>query len=390
AQPASHRDQSRKTLITGGPKLGLRAKLLDEENQSFEKFYHNGIAERAGDDPLGPTDESGRYLTDIRLTHEEIKELYRDPNVRGSKAYANLIQTALTSGRVGKVEALHSELSAAQHVRHWMPEFTPGDQDGVSIEVLSPLVERDSTGKGRLRWFGPKTDGVGRDIGKTKNGHSVIIRVAYRGFSLLLGGDLNRPAEAFLLRSYSGVDPDKPLADAVPAASKRFRSDVLKSCHHGGADVTDEFLEAVNPSAFVVSSGDDENYVHPRPDLLGRLGRFGRGKAPLILCTELLRSTRESEDRRLLTKLRRLSSKIEDPGTLEKERAEYRKARGEVENQLAKRNVEVYGAINLRTDGRRLAVAFRMERNRGKDRWHIYWFRHDEARGFIAELDDAG
>ncbi|WP_208758270.1 hypothetical protein, partial [Rhizobium glycinendophyticum] len=25
AQPASHRDQSRKTLITGGPKLGLRA-----------------------------------------------------------------------------------------------------------------------------------------------------------------------------------------------------------------------------------------------------------------------------------------------------------------------------------------------------------------------------
>ena len=30
----------------------------------------------------------------------------------------------------------------------------------------------------------------------------------------------------------------------------------------GSSDVTDEFLEAVNPAAFVISSGDEEGHVH--------------------------------------------------------------------------------------------------------------------------------
>jgi len=45
--------------------------------------------------------------------------------------------------------------------------------------------------------------------------------------------------------------------------------DLLKSCHHGASDVTDEFLNATRQAAFVVASGDEEGYVHPRPDLLG-------------------------------------------------------------------------------------------------------------------------
>ena len=65
---------------------------------------------------------------------------------------------------------------------------------------------------------------------------------------------------------------------------------MMKCCHHGSADVTEEFLEATEPAAYVVSSGDEESHVHPRPDLLGLLGKKGRGIRPLVLCTEILRS----------------------------------------------------------------------------------------------------
>jgi hypothetical protein len=122
--------------------------------------------------------------------------------------------------------------------------------------------------------------------------------------------------------------------------------------------------------------------------LLGRLGRHGRGEAPLILCTEILRSTRETEDKKLLRRLQALDALIEIPNTPESDKKPLRTERAALQSKLAKRNVEIYGAITLRTDGKHLAIAFRMERERkGKSpkRWQIYWFSHDEQRGFVSE-----
>ena len=87
----------------------------------------------------------------------------------------------------------------------------------------------------------------------------------------------------------------------------------MKCCHHGAADVTDEFIRAVNPLAYVVSSGDEESHAHPRPDLLGRLGKLGRGDAPLILCTEILRSTREKGREEDFKSSEPLDDQIDDP-----------------------------------------------------------------------------
>ena len=148
----------------------------------------------------------------------------------------------------------------------------------------------------------------------------------------------------------------------------------------------------MEPFAFVVSSGDSESHVHPRPDLLGRLGRHGRGDAPLILCTEILRSSREMEDETLLKRLQRLDSLIEDSNTSAENRKSHREDRARVQKELAKRNVEVYGAITVRTDGKNLVVAFRMERERSgrsPKRWQTYWYRHNEARGFVPVANEA-
>ncbi len=356
--------------------------LIDEPRVHFESFYHNGLAERVGPELLGPSDPTGRYLTSVMITDNDIRTLYKDDAVRGRKKYPKLIYSALTNGRVDKVEMLGSERSDGMQNRHWMPSLGPGDHPDFAIEVLGPLVERDENGAARLRWFGDKIGSTSQDTGKTKNGHSVILRLSYRGFTLVLGGDLNKPAEDFLLRSYSGIADDQPLADAVKDATTRWRSDVLKCCHHGATDVTDEFLAAVHPSAFVVSSGDQESYVHPRPDLLGRLGRAGRGRAPLILCTEILRSTRESESKNLLSTINAQSAIIEKPGSPVEKIKEAKTKRDAALKTLAKRNVEVYGAINVRTDGRELAIAF-LKESGVLQRWQIYWYKHDEREGFI-------
>jgi beta-lactamase superfamily II metal-dependent hydrolase len=361
-------------------------KFMDEELFSFDRLYHNGLVERDNSDVLGPSDDDGRYLTGVVGTDAEIRALYGDATVRGRKLYPKLIHTALTSGRVNKVEMLSTRHGTVVDGRSWVPGFSPSDPSELTIEILGPVVEPDDQGRARLRWFGKAVGAGDKDVAKTKNGHSVLLRLCYRNFSLLFGGDLNRPAEDFLLRHYGRLSQEAPLREGIAQARTRLRSDVMKSCHHGSADVTDEFLQAVDPFAFVVSSGDEESHVHPRPDLLGRLGRHGRGNAPLLLCTEILRSSREHEDEKQLKRLQRLDALIEDPATSDQDRKAHRQERLAIQKTLARRNVEVYGALTLRTDGRHLVIAFRMEKERAgpsPKRWQTYWFRHDEGRGFV-------
>ena len=153
----------------------------------------------------------------------------------------------------------------------------------------------------------------------------------------------------------------------VGKVAQRFRSDVMKVCHHGSEKVTDAFLEAVNPACFIISSGDEEGHVHPRPDLLGRLGRAGRGTSPVLLSTELQRSTREKADRELIDKVEREVERLAaapSPALAASIRASL--------GTLAKTNVDVYGAIYLKTDGDRLITAFKIEEQSETDRWFYY------------------
>ena len=148
------------------------------------------------------------------------------------------------------------------------------------------------------------------------------------------------------------------------------------------------FLEATAPAAYVVSSGDEESHVHPRPDLLGLLGKKGRGKRPLVLCTEILRSTREKENQDLRKKLDKLVQQIADEDDAETKKA-LELERSEILDDVFKRNVGVYGAINLRTDGRTAVIAFRREKPRGVNRWFYYELKKDINGIFQVENEHA-
>jgi competence protein ComEC len=90
-----------------------------------------------------------------------------------------------------------------------------------------------------------------------KNDDSLVFRVAFGQRSFLLPGDAEKMAEHNIL------------AESDP---QLLRSDVLKIGHHGSKNsTTPDFLGAVEPRLAVISSGEENPYGHPSPQLLDRL-----------------------------------------------------------------------------------------------------------------------
>ncbi len=346
------------------------APLFTSGQFTFDTVYHNGIVERAGSDSLGPTKTIGgiKYLLDPIADPADLKVRLSNPGFIGTKQYPKMLERALGSGSV-------TQFRGIQAADGFIPGFE--DDKALSLQVLGPCTETVE-GKTALRWFG--------DVGKTKNGHSVVLKLKYRDVKVMLGGDLNIPAEEHILKWHTNLaipaSAEGPETDALLAAARTvFQVDIAKACHHGSADFTSLYLRAVNPAATVISSGDDEPHAHPRPDALGAFGKFSRGDRPLIFSTELARSSNENirDPRALRQEIRDLFDRreaLEDPD----KRASVDAA---IDKTLAKleRSVAVYGLINLRTDGHKAILAQKLERPRAQtsQEWDVHQLEPDSS-----------
>ncbi len=322
---------------------------------AIDRIYHNGIVEASGSDSgsLGTIIEAGgrKYVTDLCDTPEDYE--------KRAESLKEIKKNGLYINTLNKVDAPKQSLREGS-----APIY---DNCGLKIEVLGPVAEKID-GKDALPYFG--------SIGETKNGHSVILKLTMGKLRLLLGGDLNTKSEYYLLQHYSGIDvkgivaelEKKKLTDerrkeleaelekAIVKARPFLEVDIAKSCHHGSADFSTEFLRAVNPVATIISSGDDEPYAHPRPDTLGTIGKHSRGKRSLIFSTELARSGKEFVE---LAKLKDSEKKLE-------------------------RVVTVYGMINVRADGEKAIIAQKLEKVVGKTNWDIHKLEwNDEKQEFV-------
>lgn len=350
--------------------------LFKIERLSFKRFYTNGLVERAGGSNLGATQKVGRttYQIDLAKDTAELDAIIGVPELRGRKKYANM----LFDGRAKFGE--HQMLALKPNGEgQYLPDFQPFDwikTPGLRIDVLGPILEPVGGGFGLRR--------LGSNDGVTKNGHSVVLKLVYKNVRILLGGDLNIPSEDLLLEKHTGLT-NPPMSGAaedelIRAARNVFECDVAKSCHHGSADVSEVFLRSVNAAATVISSGDNEPHAHPRSDTLGVIGKSSRGRRPLIFCTELARSSKEKfdlSDKRIdeLVDLRRELAK------LEKTDADWKAMNEkviELERQLG-RAVATYGAIQLRTDGERVVLAYKVEQSSAARGWDIYQLEPDAS-----------
>ncbi|MFC2662195.1 MAG: DNA internalization-related competence protein ComEC/Rec2, partial [Eubacterium sp.] len=95
-----------------------------------------------------------------------------------------------------------------------------------------------------------------------ENLNSLIFKVHTGGMTVLVTGDLGETGEQGLLEMYRGTDT--------------LHCDVLKVGHHGSRySSTEEFIDAVSPSAAVIGVGEKNSYGHPCSEVLERFQRRG-------------------------------------------------------------------------------------------------------------------
>ncbi|MDP2373172.1 MAG: MBL fold metallo-hydrolase [Reyranella sp.] len=358
-------------------------RLFGESKLRFKNVYTNGLMERASAKPdgaLGPRRKKGStsYIDALVPDKKSLERFLSKKTNVGNKRYPTMFRDALAAEKFDNFRMLSVDDGH-------LPGFGPKDR--VTIEVLGPVVETVNK-KRALRWFG--------DVGKTKNGHSVVLKLKYGRVSVLLGGDLNIPSENLLIEHHSGGGKMPKSEEGRLAFAKKLRKvfqvDFAKACHHGSADFSRAFLAAINPVATVISSGDDEAYSHPRADALGTIGRYSRGIRPLIFSTELARSSPERIKhptvlRALVDKLLADAAAATTPAAKSKLQKEADKLKGQLD-----RSVATYGAINLRTDGHKVVVAQKIEKRRGKNKeWDAYqfeWSPKAKDWAFVSKFED--
>ena len=392
--------------------------IFDNGNFKIKHLFHNGLKEQH--ETMGPrlgdivrAKGGGKYHIDLLHDDDDMKAYCGADmdSAMDDMLYPGLLHTAISNDVAEHYSILckiasHDDVSDKEIVDeneevdsryNWMQGLSPEDDTNFTVEILGPIVDIITVDEPDHPSDGKRALGLRRitNDGKTKNGHSVLLRLSIGNFTLMLGGDLNAASERLILQSYAGMKKwpktNEDRARMVASAGVRLRSDLLKVCHHGSSDVTDEFIQAVDPAAFIISSGDEEGHVHPRPDLLGRLGRNGRGFAPLILSTELQRSTREKEDKKDKLTIEksatiletRVGTKLSDVRARDKARAALKKAL----SRLSRDNVSVYGAIHVKTDGKKLIVAFKKETDSLTSRWFYYEYQQD-ANGTLLPLHE--
>ncbi len=307
-----------------------------------QNFWHCGIGRFKDGDKLGAlrSDTSTTPLPqpgfDLGPEGRFIVELISGKTHFGRPSRAFATDFAALARLVGKLPKKVVSLSQANG---WLPGYAPAP-GAAAIRVLGPVVEKLAGGGKGLRWLGSES--------VTRNGHSVVLRVDYGQARVLLTGDLNTASQRLLLSCH---------------AADEFHADVSKGCHHGSDDIDLRFVRAMAARATVISSGDNEDYAHPRPRILGASARYGRESRdadgetmpPLLYSTELARSVGLD----FASQARTVAEPKQpyEPGQLEVDFDASPTGRYRRLSWMPMATDLVYGLVNVRSDGRRILCA---------------------------------
>lgn len=333
-------------LVTHGDAdhfLGLTEIHKSEQNPEPKKrlfiapkrVYHNGLVKR-------PSTRDGRRVPDKELLGSTkvadgdtiitglVDDLLGVPDGDMNEPFREWKKALTAWSERGEIEFRRLSFGADD-------AFAFVNGDGLEIRVLGPLLTEHGNVRG-LKFLGnpPKGPRIGHEsldldeegfkgfsASHTINGHSVVFKLRYGGFSYLFTGDLNDESSRTLARKHQREEIN-------------LRAEVFKVPHHGSADFSGAFVQMVSPIISIVSSGDEsarKEYIHPRATLMGALGRHSRVDEPLIFVTELV-AFFNAEGWAKLTDERR----------------------AEKRGQFFAFSRTAYGIVKTRTDGKRMLV----------------------------------
>ena len=272
---------------------GLPLILESETHQELKKrlfmdpqrVYHNGIVKRpstkngkslADKDLLGPTVKQGAdlFITDLS------NDLLDVDDTEMNKPFKTWKKT------LAEYKKRNSKLRIKRLDDKSKNAFSFLNDENIKVDVLGPLTQ-DLNGNPVLKFLRQpgKNVELEEDSGKgslsashTINGHSVILRFKYGNVRFLFAGDLNEEAEDTLVEKTKNGEPV-------------LSAEILKVPHHGSADFSTKFFEAVTPMVSIVSAGDEserKEYIHPRATLMGVLGKRSKLERPLVFVTEMV------------------------------------------------------------------------------------------------------
>ncbi|MBI2989669.1 MAG: MBL fold metallo-hydrolase [Candidatus Magasanikbacteria bacterium] len=122
------------------------------------------------------------------------------------------------------------------------------DRGGTRVDFLFP--DRDILIQGPPKGVDPSSG----------NNASIVIKMTYGSQDFLFMADAEYELEQYLLEKYGD----------------RLEVEVLKVGHHGSdTSSSQNFLDQVNPTYAIISSGEDNKYGHPSKRVLKRLERKG-------------------------------------------------------------------------------------------------------------------
>lgn len=317
------------------------------------RVYHNGLVKR-------PT----KGHKEVELLGET--KTVKDPATGKDVTVITGLETDLT--KVPDAEMNRPFLEWKEALKEWKKrgpvEFRRleiGDHDAfdfladedIKVEVLGPLPTEVGDVRG-LKFLGSPPRGPrmghesleteikgfsGKSASHTINGHSIVLRLSYGRVNFLFSGDLND-------------ESGRALTAAHNRGEINLQAEVFKVPHHGSADFSGAFLQAVAPVVSVISSGDDNarvEYIHPRATLVGALGRYSRLEEPLVFVTELVAFF--NYEGLVRPEFHRLDANdicvIKENAAVLNEKAR---------KQFIAFSRAAFGIVKIRTDGRRLLV----------------------------------
>lgn len=178
-----------------------------------------------------------RTIELLVLTHPDSDHITALPELLKRYKVKQILMTG-TQHSSGRYAAFLHQIKQ-QNITLISPRFGTFLQtdDGVTIQVLWPLEQK-----------------VG-EVVHSANHESIVLKVQFGNESILLTGDIEAAAE-----------------QAILASGQILQADYLKIAHHGSkTSTTTEFLQAVQPKYAIISSGIQNKFSHPHPEIIAKL-----------------------------------------------------------------------------------------------------------------------